>query len=500
MHPLVNVEMLGRLRVAVERAGAVIIERIPSNEEVSTFFSELETISEQPLSERLQFNGEDGTVFVKHKQGSQVVHLCTVAHDYTRVGRDSFDDGWHDMGKHPVAAAAVSLLDDLQRHLLRFAPAFFHSASRGVITLGDEDIYTLRAAYRRASHIEPVITESAAMAWRPLGWNGIRSVTPAEATVWAVAHLVPTNSMVDSLRLRRIHAVIRAVFHTTPKRRVVPQGNSIALLAARLPPAHDPYGRVRYPVLRSAACDASVLTTLPRRSFFVGAEEPLKSIPRIVPRSVLPIFRIIISFILFVSFTIMAVLFTSERYPQLVRIFLWSFVALTALELLYMIYLSRSASLPKSPSDLIELTKRDNIRLQVDVACCLESRLYFNGKGLSFCERRYLGVVDFPGKQFSISDLMIAGYETTYAMDGREALLTPLGNVMRLVELDESGRALFDAAESTSSDFAHGVLSGVRGTWLSDVDVSTGIRPSSRRILHVANRASRRRQFMPTMV
>lgn len=482
---LVDTAVLARLNGAVSRDGPTLLERIPSQEDVEVFFAELQSCSQEPLTQRLYLNGEDGTVFVRHVIGNSAVHLCTVAHDYTRVGRDSFSDTWSEARNDSTVRDAVNLLDDMQRLLLRRVPAFLHSVLRST-----DGTYTLRTAYRRASHPEPPVSKPRALAWRPHGWVNARHVTPAEATVWAVSHLVSSDSRFDVARLQHIHATLCAVFDSSPSRRVVPNGNSLALLAARLPPAHDPYGRVRYPLLRAVACDHAILTAMSMRPFVLGNEEPTQRMPAFLPlRSKFPI-RIIISLIFTLIFFAFALHLTlnpddtgqNSGGRKLLLWFLWAVFGIGVLETAVICFAHFSRKVISSPVDLLVFSGNQCTRFQVEAACFSHSRAMFNGQWLSFCDEHFHGSQEYPARRFSVSDLLMAGYETSFAMDGREVLITPRGTAMRMLGVNDFGSVLFDMAESSSSQLGTGVVEGVRGAWVSDAEVGGGIRPSTQRL------------------
>lgn len=497
-HPLVDTTVLNRLRAAVSRFGNRIVERVPTADELSDFFSELDEYTGDPIGTHLLYNAEDGSVYVHRAASSATVNLCTVSHDYTRVGREPYrENDWSDVRGDDAASHAVSMLDSLQRHLLYYKPAYFHSAGVEVSPASSSfdgqssaqqspnTTYTLRTAYRRANHAEPITTEARAMAWRPLGWtNGLmRRATPAEATVWAICHVIPTDPCADMPRLRHVRATIRAVFDMFPKRRSVPNGNSLALLASRLPVAHDPYGRVRYPLIRAAACDQALLGTdsMPGPSatgyaMVSAQEEPKRALPLFTTIGGISsgvdsgsLLRMFCSVVFLAAFIAIALYYTLGDRPRtaLIQWVLWGLVVLTAGEILLVFFsLFRK---PKTIKSLVNAARTENVRLQVDIATSPAARAFFNGHWLSFSGDTYTGKYDYNGRKFTASDLMAAGFETTFSMDGREGLITPWGQGMRLERLDESGGAIYKIVESDSPQLGTAIAEGVRGTWLSDV-------------------------------
>lgn len=497
-HPLVDNAVLNRLRAAVSRFGNRIVERVPTGDEISDFFYELDRHTNEPLRNRLLYNAEDGSVYVQHAVPLVTVNLCTVSHDYTRVGREPYQNNdWSDVRGDDAASHAVSILDSLQRYLLHYKPAYFHSAGVEVNPTpssfdeqsssqsSNNTTYTLRTAYRRATNAEPVTTEARAMAWRPLGWTKgrMRCATPAEATVWAICHIVQTDPRADMPRLRHIRATVRAVFDMYPKRRSVPNGNSLALLASRLPVAHDPYGRVRYPLIRAAACDQALLGTdsMPGPSatgyaLVSAQEEPKRALPLFASiggsssgvdsGSLLRMFCSIVFLAAFIAIALFYTLGDREQTP-LIQWVLWGLVVLTAGEILLVFFsLFRK---PKTMKSLVNAARTENVRLQVDIATSPAARTFFNGHWLSFSGDSYTGKYDYNGRMFTASDLMAAGFETTFSMDGRESLITPWGQGMRLDRLDDSGHAIYKIVESDSPQLSTAIVEGVRGTWLSDV-------------------------------
>lgn len=514
-HPLVDTSVLSSLQIAVNRHGTRILESVPTPTQLSHFFAELQTHTDDQLHRRLFFNGEDGTVFIRHTAAASDlssspyhINLCTVAHDYTRSSRTPFhqdDSTWPSSYDGTttdlVAASIVPMLDDLQRHLLTRLPAYFHSASLSEHeeTTGGNVTYSLRTAYRVSAHAEPALTDGNALSWHPLGWaaKATRRATPAEATLWAICHVVPTDARADILRLRHIHATVRAVFgvgDSSMKRRAIPLGNSLALLGARLPPRHDGYGRVRYAMLRGAVCDQSLLGRLDEQgdseqtrlhTFVLGQEEHKRSLPVVSALNskaskfgmdMGAVVRIGCSLLFLMVFIGIATFYTVSRIDSrsvLVQWILWGLVIISVFEIFFMCF-SLLSTKGKTLKSLVSIASRtENVKLQIDMASSIGARFLYDGKWLSFTGNSYEGNLEYEGRRFNISDLMMAGYETTYCMDGREALVVPRGDsVVRMLRLDEMGSAVFGRSESDSAELSTGIVPGVRGTWVSDVVVS----------------------------
>lgn len=479
---LVDEAVLQILHRITSRLGPVLIEQIPSVQQITDFFHSLQALSTQPLQNRLLYNPKDASVFLTHSLDHLTIHLSTVTHDYTCHCRDSFSDRW----SHPVRVDNVQRLpeimdsfDTLQKHLLNLRPSYLHqieyndfgftrqghSEGNRTSTSSTTQVVVF-TAYRYASHAEPALTETAATTWVPYGHQrSPRHPTPTEATLWAIEHLIMTSSRNDIQRLRHIAATVRAVFATRPPRRTVPYGNSTALLVARQSASRTNYGRVRHALLHSVIHDRSLLREGP--PFYLGAEEPIRFLPSVrVGRKFLWV-RFTLSVLLLASFVALAIHFTFvQPLPVFFVVLLWIFVAISVVDVLVNAF---SARVPLTARELVKNSVGLGDRMQVDLATGRLARSAFNGARLSFSGLDYVGHKDYNGPHFRVSQLMNAGYETSFCMDGREALVTPTGNLMRLRDVNSEGGAFFIRAESEDPQLETAVVPGVRGTWASDI-------------------------------
>lgn len=490
LHPLLDSGVLHTLQRMTARLGPVLLERVPTADQVSDFFNTLQTFSHQPIHTRLFFDPADHTVYVSHSHRDVSVHLSTVTHDYTNSCPRNFTENWQNpvhVGNPQLIPEVLDRFDDLQRHLLQMRPAFLHHISVSTLPNRQSDQnstsrftsssshFKVFTAYRFASHSEPPLLEPEAAIWKPYNQNGnVRIATAAEATVWAVEHLIHPDSQYDLHRLRHISAVVRAIFSTRPRRRTIPCGNTTALLSARQCASLTNYGRVRHSIIHGAVHDNSLIRD--DAPFVLGAEEPAYSLPPIANGSFIPngltrkyrIVRVAFSLIFLTIFVAIALHYTVVDKGQsgLLRIVLWVIVGITVIELIITLIMRRS---PSSANDLLRLYRNSGSRMQIEVATSLIARSMYNGAWLSFSGLTYEGQREYPGPRFRVSDLLTAGYELTFCMDGREALVTPRRIPMRLEAFTSDGGGVFVKAESEDPQLTTAVVPGVRGTWAADI-------------------------------
>lgn len=484
-HPLVHSGVLRTLQRMTDRLGPVLLETIPSEEQISQFFHTLQSLSHQPIQTRLYFDPADHTIYVSRSHRDVSIHLSTVTHDYTSHCASPFTDNWQNpahAGNAHLIPEVIDHFDDLQRHLLQFRPAYLHHVSsqpalsthdvddtRSSSTLSSTSHFRVFTSYRFASHPEPPLLHAAAAVWKSYTNNGVvRLATSAEATVWAVAHLVPSNPQLDLHRLRHISAVVRAVFAQSPSRRTIPCGNTTALLEARQCASRNNYGRVRHCIIHAAVYDKSLIHHGP--SFCSATEEPAPFLPPVSVSRFPRIIRITISIIFLVIFLAFALSYTFSENRNgsrnILTIVLWLIVAVSLIEL---ISTALTRRLPSSASELLRYAKRGGSRLQVEAATGLLARTTYNGAWLSFSGLRFQGRKEYDGVRFNVSQLLIAGYELAFCMDGREALIAPNNTFVRLKTVTPDGGAVFEKAESEDPQLQTAVVPGVRGTWAADI-------------------------------
>lgn len=492
LHPLLDSGVLHTLQRMTDRLGPVLLERIPTAAEVSDFFDKLQTFSHQPIHTRLFFDPADHTVYVSYSHREISVHLSTVTHDYTSNCPRSFTENWQNpihVGNPQLIPEVLDHFDDLQRHLLHMRPAFLHHISVSTVPNRQSDHqntshptsssshFKVFTAYRFASHSEPPLLEPEAAIWKPYNQNGIvRIATAAEATVWAVEHLVHSNSQYDLHRLRHISAVVRAVFSTRPRRRTVPCGNTTALLSARQCASRTNYGRVRHSIIHGAVHDNSLIRD--DAPFVLGTEEPAYSLPPVA--NSLPtansylrrcrIVRIAFSLIFLTVFVALALHYTvvNNGQSRFVTIVLWAIVGITVIELIFTLVLRRP---PSSANELLRFSRGFGSRMQIEAATSPIARSTYNGAWLSFSGLTYEGQREYAGPHFRVSDLLRAGYELAFCMDGREALITPKRHPVRLKAFTSDGGGVFAKAESEDPQLTTAVVPGVRGTWAADISI-----------------------------
>lgn len=485
LHPLVHSGVLHTLQRMTDRIGPVLLESLPDVAAVSEFFDTLQRFSFQSIDARLYFDPADHTVYVSHSHKNVSVHLSTVTHDYTSNCRHTFAENWQNpthVGSPQLISQAIDHFDDLQRHLLQMRPAYLHHISAHNVLNYEHarnnesppappsnSHFKVFTAYRFASLTEPPLLEPRAATWKPYNRSGVvRIATAAEATVWAVEHLVSSNPQLDLFRLRHISAVVRAVFSAKPFRRTIPCGNTTALLSARQCASRSNYGRVRHPIIQAAVHDNSLIRD--STPFVSGAEEPTCVLPPVVNTRKFRIIRLAFSLIFLTIFIALALHYTLVDTRQLgvVKIVLWIIVFITVIELIYNIFAPRP---PSTASDLLRLSKRFGTRAQVEVATGVFARSMYNGAWLSFSGLSYAGQREYDGPCFRVSDLLTAGYELAFCMDGREALITPKRNPVRMKAIGSDGGAVFARAESEDPQLTTAVVPGVRGTWAADISM-----------------------------
>ncbi|KAI0562406.1 hypothetical protein FGB62_60g110 [Gracilaria domingensis] len=97
---------------------------------------------------------------------------------------------------------------------------------------------------------------------------------------------------------------------------------------------------------------------------------------------------------------------------------------------------------------------------------------HYNDKWLTFTGLEYKGSADYPGR-FKLSEQLEAGYTTTFALDGREMLVTPKQKRwMRLLALDSEGGAVFDNVLDESRTHESAIVSIEEPVRRNEVDFS----------------------------
>lgn len=485
---------------AYQERGRTVIERVPEADEISTYLDQLSIYSKLPLADRFYFSQRDGTVAIYHRIGSIIVSLLNVTQDYTFRCADTYTDGWEThfmMDKRSsvrdpsLLPKIVPLFDDLQRFILCSNPSYLHQVRcdtfKNPRTHASETVYTVEIAHRYHREREPQMAVFDASTWPSENDYSRKRATPSQITLWAMSALVSTDPRLDQKRLDIIHTVI-ATASCTPNQApvVIPPGNALALLRVR----HAKYmdGRARYANLRSVSANQALLTGQEKLNApdnygpsYVQESEKLPQtmsnldvITKVLAASILTAslgFLYLLRLhdpnadteeVVGISLAIIGILFPATLVVWL-RVFTGS-TAITGL-----VTLRR----PLPVDDLYNQNRNSNSRIRVDIATSCAAVKHFNGRWLSFSGLSFnQNGKEFPGR-FALADLLKAGYQTTFALDGREVLISPCGERrMRMKHIDEKGFAVFykpDAHQvgNQDDDVAKGmeILPCARGVW-----------------------------------
>lgn len=452
------------------RYGPALLEFVPSPQQVSDFFDDIQARTTVPLQDRLRTDAQDGTVFLTHETANHTINLSTITHDYTHNTSDTYVEGWQTATQShetDLITLVKSAVDGLQAHLLQLYPTFLHAVRQADRTVS---VYT---AYRFSDVAEPTLELPQIGSWRPVQPTDLRPATRTEATIWVICHLVRTTGEFDFLRHKHINAVLRAIFETVPTRRTLPPGHSLHLLQARRQADRlSRFGRLRFPVMRAVVTDRAVLRT-GGKSMSTSVTEPPEQYDIRGVHWKIKLARLALSLIFLGIVLYVAIRFTTRSTHRTIVVIFWVLVALSVGETLLV---ATSKTCPKNAPELVKLAQKGSMRFQIEAACSDLAHAQFNGAWLSFAPGAYAGSSTYDGRKFNISDLMRAGFETSLAMDGREVLVSPAGTEMRLACLGSDGGAVFEPADSISPMLPSGVVPGVRATWLSDIFVSADAR------------------------
>lgn len=280
--------------------------------------------------------------------------------------------------------------------------------------------------------------------------------------------------------------------HRAVELTLIPGYNIYHLLLNRHATYRD--GRARYPLIRAALMDNSLLRPWSLAATQAGAtrsfrleltEATRQTTPSLPPSSVDNIRRL--------GFTVIATLVTSSLgFLYMLRltanakedvpaIAIGIFFGLLTPAFLFWTRVATGGFSPlavlrwKRPPDarmLLEWAEDEpkGCGARVMAVMARPSQLYWHGDGLSFTGIEYHGDHQFNLPLFRISELLDAGFQTGYATDGREVLVTPEGVRLRLRGVGQGRRGVFEAmGEERTVDGAF--IHGARGVWWRDLEV-----------------------------
>lgn len=485
---------------AFREQGRLLIESVPEATQVSALLNTLAGHSALPLADRFYFSQRDGTIALHHQVGHTVVSLINVTQDYTYRCTDTFLDGWHGhfaMGARSsvrdphLLPTVMPLFDDLQRFILSTSPSYLHQIRQDTIvnfhSNNSEIVYTVEVAHRYRSQGEIQLSYLDTSTWPHMNnYRRIRA-TPSQITIWAMLTLTPTDLSLDEPRLEHIRRVISAATSEPNDNPVlIPPGNMLSLLRVR----HAAYmdGRARYAIMRSAITSRALLhrnekmdspnsygpTLLQEKESLPQSMSNCDVIGKILIASILStslgllyMLRLLdpnakVEEVAGVSVAIMTFLFTSTMI-------LWLRVFTGTITVAAFLRLRR----PLSVDDMYKETLNRSARTRVEAATTTEAVRHYDGQWLSFSGLNFNEHgTEYPGR-FSLKHLLCAGYQTTFAMDGREVLISPSGDRrMRMQHVDGKGFASFHKPGTAQSEGRNDeleigmeVLPCARGVW-----------------------------------
>lgn len=494
IHHLVDAKGLGAIGDAA-RLSDLALERVPSAQEVSTFFKDLNLSSDIPLSSRLTVSPREGSVALEHQwtEGSDSfkIILSTVTSDYTRRSLSRYSSRWHNVqrvGKTHLIPRVCERFNAPQKLLLEQQDPFLHQvvehnvfdeATRTPIT-----VYTVETTRRYKRGREPVPMDDANIEhWKHQSNFTRRVATPFEATIWAVANIVKPKPKLDKPRLQLIRDVIKAYRSDILEPQELPFCiNMYELLKSR--PAMFRDGRARYPILRGLVYSQSVvqsseyqlerLNVALHTPVTVPAEMPTHGLAATIvvltlltsSLGLLYLLRLhgmsspqdqeaVVSNALTIVFGMLSVSFVS-----------WTFILTRSIDPSFIFRRHRAMD----GEDLYSYTLNRSLPEKLFSLAMPASVAHYNGDWINFSGERYSGEAEYPAR-FHTSDLMEAAYQTTVCMDGREALLTPdLSSRVRMRGICRHGRAVFGRKEQEKDETSHVVI-GARVVWRGDVEI-----------------------------
>lgn len=537
-------ETVNRLIAGFKKRGRVVIESPPNIENIAEFLISLNQIDGPPLATRFTFSHRDGAVAVSHRLPNKpdealalfpdrervsmvTINLFTQTQDYTWRCRDRFDAqfGWREFALRDngtpapghnaeiLVSVVTPLFDDLQRHLLTNWPCYLHYIRVDAIDRHGvhELIFTVETARRYRTERERNIGNADLVSW---GWPHMEDYSrrPApreEITLWAALSIQDTDPKLDDERLQVIATAIRAenlsreAVATEPDVILVDGGNRVALLRARSAQHQD--GRARFALARAAMMDQGVIPRAPR-----GLEmehfrlNPSPDSPKLqYDMDNWPtVLKIIFSDLLVSSLGLFYLFRLQSPDADVdavvgVALAIVGALALPSLPLWFKIYTGKYDATHvlrrRRAATVKELLRqaRGDTRARIEAVTSPAALLHFDGNGLSFSGLHYEGNHSFVDDTFTVKHLLEAGYQTTFARDGREVLISPASSsssppIYTRLRINPEHKVLFERVANntrdnhgrpTSADLDLEVLRFVRGIWPSNVYVGRQQQP-----------------------
>eukprot|EP00178_Gracilaria_changii_P017131 TRINITY_DN489_c1_g1_i1.p1 TRINITY_DN489_c1_g1~~TRINITY_DN489_c1_g1_i1.p1 ORF type:complete len:552 (-),score=109.03 TRINITY_DN489_c1_g1_i1:1711-3366(-) len=535
---LVEPRVLALLQAAKRRYGNVIIERVPTPQEVSNFLKQLQSHCHPwRVSERLHFSDRDGTVAfsrvveqpppafrAEFPQRELMVRLHTVTQDYTNRSNAAWSptSGWaqalcHDVLQPQHVPFVNQLLADDAAHnfLLTYEnrPCYLHVVRRDMHTERKRNfvLYTVEVARRLKAEGDANMPSLSSIvnSWPSQHDFTRRRANPDEVTLWAVLNIVPSQQRHDHARLQIIRDAINAVAPfckpppaaLTSAPRTLHAGNTYQLLRVR----HSGYqdGRARYAVVRSVLKSEALAphATSPSPMSTPSTNQAANRMPASPVLQTTRDNRTKLVFIALASLLTGAlglIYLIRLRYvdddgvDDVVGVaigIVFGIMLPSAAVWSWICYGGRSrpdANEPKVAIEAVQLvnqTKNASVEERLQAATCAASRAHYNDNWLTFTALQYTGSEEYP-ERFCISELMEAGYKTTFALDGREVLVTPERKWVRLLALDDDGDAVFDNLGTATilsvedervegEVFGHRVVPDTTGEWTADLRIGS---------------------------
>ncbi|KAI0562439.1 spidroin-1 [Gracilaria domingensis] len=506
LHTLVEPHILERLTAARLRRGAAVIERVPTAREVSNFLVALaEHAKPLSVSERLRFSERDATVAFTHvvKDAPPAVaaahpghgvklNLFTVTQDYTNRSALPWTDAagfvWQTdeetLQGNRIEQAELSVVNDL----LRGDPAQMHLLKHHRRALCGVHRRGRHATRRRAQRPHTAahgprqgLAEPERLHAPPSHRRGGHAVGRAQPGA-ARGEQRPRPPADHPRRQQRRASVLPKLAQAHP-RAAHAAGRQLVLPAARAPLRLS--GRPRALRRRqrrrqqsralAAATGAAVVPEHPggpsRRSAFGLDRHQLWNPPPAVRHCV---FHIALQ--LAGAHLSRASASSGARWSGRSR----------GCRLRHLLRCHGTANVnERNAEKLVKKYKNGPVHERLKAATWTGALAYYNDKCLTFTGLEYTGSADYPGS-FTLSELREAGYITTFALDGREMLVTPNENKwMRLKALDSKGRAVFDndrgaprilpieARLQPHEDFSLRGVSKTYGVWTANVKIGS---------------------------